>query len=1071
MAKKATGEKYVVRELQLDSRREAELVADMWNRSEEGWPGGWTGGVPWTAERVMRDFMARRGYGQWVAEHGGQVVGYVNLLAHPSQPQRAYVGLLNARPDHHGRGVGRRLLRRAIDAAIEGGFERVDLGTWPGNLKAVPLYKKTGFFWAPETSVHMDNYIPTILRMPLLAGFFEGKDWYAIQERDLAVCEDVEYWNGVRVYRYRFAAEGRRVELVFDRLACMPASVVTDDVEVSVWVGAEDLPALVEHALHYEFHSRAGRPVRIGLLAQGEPGVPVSVEESFELRGARRLRVPFRLPGDLPRKKPGEPPHRVLSNISLDGVPLRLGTAVQVQDPVQIEYEGGAVPVGVPTPVHVNLRNRLPFPVTGALWAASGPAVQRGDEALAFRIRRGGRARVSLSVKAAEPGPHRLDLQVRFSDQTAVRLSKGTSPAREPVGRSSTVWLRALAPGAFVATEDQDQRNVTIESDRLVVVFHRYGGWTTITERERWRQLFGLGMPEAGPPFGEFRPVPTHYGYELRDIPGGTELTTRRDHEHYPGLALERRLAVTGSAIRLSCRLVNAADAPYVVELRTGADGRFPTGRFTLPWAGGLVQHERRSWNDWPMGDELAGPATRFAESWCAVDHDGLVCGLVWQGDPAEVAPTGGGGARLAYRPVTVAARGSADLPDLYLVGGSGDWRRVRNIWQTHVLTGELVSPRDKEPPARDVLRCSLADQPTVLVRATQRVPVRLETDQVRPLSGDARLRLPRAVTLAGGGRELQVPVRNLALNSPVTRSVSVRARAGQPTAGTGSLELAVQRVASRFDVPVIVLRAPGARLRLASSEDTVDVDTGCIRFTASAAHAGSVVSLDAGKGDLLRSSYPEPSPYLFANPWYGGVRAVVGNDWDRRSQQATRTLRTVALSGASGTTWQGAEVTATLTHRDWRWCRYRARYLGSAGCNLMAVLVRVENRTSAAMALGYGVEVWPADACRMAYVDVDGRPRACASDRYEFGFGELEWAAFDCGRRGFLAVVPRREPGWKLSIDGHDEGCFSTQSRQGWVQLRPDFARTESLTWIVACRTLEEAHAYRALAALEGLP
>ena len=57
---------YIVRELKVGDRTEAELLADMWNRSEEGWPGGWTGGVPYTAERVLHDFMTWHHFGAWL---------------------------------------------------------------------------------------------------------------------------------------------------------------------------------------------------------------------------------------------------------------------------------------------------------------------------------------------------------------------------------------------------------------------------------------------------------------------------------------------------------------------------------------------------------------------------------------------------------------------------------------------------------------------------------------------------------------------------------------------------------------------------------------------------------------------------------------------------------------------------------------------------------------------------------------------------------------------------------------------------------------------------------------------
>ena len=65
------------------------------------------------------------------------------------------------------------------------GYTRLDLNTWAGNLKAVPLYKKSGYFWVPETSVRMENY-PLIFRLPRQE-LFRQADWYRDFRRDLAL--------------------------------------------------------------------------------------------------------------------------------------------------------------------------------------------------------------------------------------------------------------------------------------------------------------------------------------------------------------------------------------------------------------------------------------------------------------------------------------------------------------------------------------------------------------------------------------------------------------------------------------------------------------------------------------------------------------------------------------------------------------------------------------------------------------------------------------------------------------------------------------------------------------------
>ncbi|MHC4591707.1 MAG: GNAT family N-acetyltransferase, partial [Planctomycetota bacterium] len=727
-------DQYTLREMRIGNRREAELLADMWNRSDAGWPGGWTGGVPITADRVLSEEMQWDCYGQWVVEHGGEIVGLVSMMADPSQPQRGYLGMLNARPDHHGRGVGKRLVRRCVDCATEAGLAELDLYTWAGNLKAVPLYKKMGFFWAPETSVEMQNFIPTIVRTPLLADFFGKHDWYEVQERDLAVAEDVDHWRGVRVYRYRFAAEGQTIEVVADRWARMLTAVETNEVSVAAWVGKEDLSALQEHTLRYELRNKTDRSLQVSIIAQGEPGVPVSLEESFELRGRRRLTVPFRLPADLERKKPGEPAHRILTTVTVDGVPVKLGTAVRMRDPVEIESADWAFAAGKWSEIHIKLRNRLPFPVSGSLWLGAPAELERSKGQLTFRIARGGWTRVSLRLRASRPGAFPVEARVNFSRETAQRLAKGKTPALAPRGRVRTLWVRAFAPGTFAVSNDAETHRLTVESDRMRVMFDRSGGYLAVWHRAVGRGLMQVWMPEAGPPFGQFSPVPPVYDVEVRERAGAVDLTIRRPMERHPGLTLERTVVVTAEMLELRHRLVNATDRRAEVKVKAGLHGSLGGQKITVPGAQGLIQHDRRNGDRWPGWREIAGRSSEFSETWIAAEEEGAVAGVVWDGD-AEVSPSGGGGAELTFGPVAVPAGGASDLPTIRAIVGPGDYKTVRSAWETYVRAEPLLTPAERNPEIRKLLRGGLSDVPLLLKRSPQRTALELATEQRRKLT------------------------------------------------------------------------------------------------------------------------------------------------------------------------------------------------------------------------------------------------------------------------------------------------------------------------------------------------
>jgi GNAT superfamily N-acetyltransferase len=102
---------FIIRELRLND--DAAGLAEMWNASDREGAGGWTRGVPETAERI------------------GQIVGYGDLQAQAGQTEMAYLPLLNVRPDFHGKGVGKALVLKVLECTIELGYKQLmSMGQW-----------------------------------------------------------------------------------------------------------------------------------------------------------------------------------------------------------------------------------------------------------------------------------------------------------------------------------------------------------------------------------------------------------------------------------------------------------------------------------------------------------------------------------------------------------------------------------------------------------------------------------------------------------------------------------------------------------------------------------------------------------------------------------------------------------------------------------------------------------------------------------------------------------------------------------------------------------------------------
>ena len=151
-------------------------LAEMWSRSGDSW-GGYS--VEFTEESIQRDMERSVHVGCFLAVAGEEVVGYCKVGTWAEEEGSLYVDTLNVRPDFHGKKIGKALMLKAVERTIELGWPRLDLDTWPGNTKAVPLYKKTGFFWEErEGDVYLVNFIPEVLANELVKDRFQTIDWY-----------------------------------------------------------------------------------------------------------------------------------------------------------------------------------------------------------------------------------------------------------------------------------------------------------------------------------------------------------------------------------------------------------------------------------------------------------------------------------------------------------------------------------------------------------------------------------------------------------------------------------------------------------------------------------------------------------------------------------------------------------------------------------------------------------------------------------------------------------------------------------------------------------------------------
>jgi len=89
----------------------------------------------------------------WVAELNGKIIGSVAIVRHTNN--EAQLRWLLVHPDCRGKGLGKRLMRKAINFCKEAGYDLVFLWTVSDLKKAGALYKLFGFVKTKEKTHHI----------------------------------------------------------------------------------------------------------------------------------------------------------------------------------------------------------------------------------------------------------------------------------------------------------------------------------------------------------------------------------------------------------------------------------------------------------------------------------------------------------------------------------------------------------------------------------------------------------------------------------------------------------------------------------------------------------------------------------------------------------------------------------------------------------------------------------------------------------------------------------------------------------------------------------------------------
>ena len=1038
----------------LDIDKHAQAVADMWNASDANWPGTWTGGVPETAENVKRGYELQESIETFLCMDGDVVAGFCKVMPDLDEPGVDYVALVNVPPSHAKRGIARRLLQRANALAVERGSSRLDLHTWSANLPAVPLYKKVGFMWMPDTDLHMLNFMPAVLRLDAARQFFATRDWYRVFRRELDQVPDEERWQDMKVFTYRFAdspddpadADPALVVRV-DREARAICALDTPAYAVAATASRLDPPRGGEVTLRWTLTNRGDAPLPVTVVATGNEELLIAHRASAEVApGATEvLEATCRIAPDAKDVRQGKPVPAVKSVLLVGEQVVELSTGLRPRPALEITTWPSLITLlpGQRRKVQVRLRNRLGSAATVDLRAsgAEGLELDWTQRELSVAAEGWSDAELEVGVPAGRSDAYSLSL----SASCAVN---GSSLRVEPEPRH----VFAVEPGGLVAAKEKE--SLRIENDHFRAVVVQRGGSFRLVNPLTGDGMIAAGAM-AGPPFSpsEFRTL--DYDLELLRNHTGVRAVAATRSKRWPGFVFRCHFDFSaGPLIQLGAEIDNdGTEARKIQIMQLLNPGG---GRKVLPFATGLTAGE--DWADFPGADDVdSKKPEKWAERWAATEkRDGTVVGAIWS-DGLEEVTAGGAHLLTAARELAPQTRLSAE--PMWIYCGPGRWQVVRDLWRRRE---GIEPPRDAAPDLPiETVRARVEPSPWIAGPDSRPVTLVVEHAATWPVAGKATLIPPAGWQLD----PTEVDLSAATWQSAGRAQVEATPPGDAPAAGLVRVKVSGAEFDRELDVPVIAFgSAPPPRV--SADGDEWRIEAGRYEALVTPRHGGTTSSWKVDGVEQLASPYPETGSIGFLLPWHGGITPILmmGNvAFPGRMWAETFAAEEVEEKDDHGLVWRGVKVSAESTHEDSRGMSLEASTLVSAGAPVLKSVVRLTNRSGALQDPTFGSMVFCSPGGERAHTrQFSGEGVAIKpSARYVFHTSAIWAAAVNSETDATLLICSDREiEVAKFSSDG---GHF--------LNLRGpavgNGASVESVCYLVAAESLEAALPWRALTEL----
>lgn len=900
-------------------KEDAMKLAELFNSFDrEGlWPGGFTGGVPYTAERVLDSFpVGVKNICILISTCKGKFTGICTLHPHSEDAEAAYIGVLGVHPEYLGIGHGKALILRSLQIATENNLRRIDLGTWAGNLRAVPLYKKCGMFWVPETSVEMQDYIPGIINFPLAREFFKKHDWYSSQKRKLELIPDEFRLKEIEVFPYEFSKDGDHLKVLVDRYGrgILGIERTLDGKHIKIVCKLEDHKVIagLEHELMIEIRNDTKSYIQGSVFLSGFNGLSFTTfpQQSFNIKNgaSTKLNAKFIVSPETDVPDISRKQKAIKANLTINGelIPLEIGMRILPILEFKAYPESITVMPGTKGTIQLNVFNNSKEQFNGKIFVIDEVNKLSADKiAIPIEVPPKSHSGFNIGIKVENDQPTSLiPLEL---------LAKGNVEGANVETKTKLIYVKCLRPGGIVASVENTKqgRLVIVENEELMASVLLRGALLEITYKKASngrQKIWSRGGFGVGPPFGFVKPI--NYDYKVLRKPESLELVLSGLHPDKPGVKMLRILTFYAgtSLIKERIRIVNMdPDVTYKLNVRISGRSSLMSMYTMIVPLEEIMEHEMIGF---PVSEsDLPTDPEDYKESWiCFQSQTQDFCfAQIWSNEKLSKIRIG---EQSLFSPEYALGQikpgQSACTSELYYVIEKGNWQTIRRKWET--LIEKKLSLGEEIIKAKRLFNVKLGQ--TIFYDNTElRTQLEVVNFRSKGVSGKIVLAPPGGWKISPS----EIEVKKVTLKSRFTANVSLTPPA-QAELGTysGTISFSTDKQEIRFPLDLCLLsRVAKLPVTVLADKDedkaVFKVSNGLLQYKASAEFAGCLYFLGKDEENQLGTSFPRIGTKVFLENYSGGIRALcLGERFDFQKSKTHEELYKAELVEEGH--WKGIE-------------------------------------------------------------------------------------------------------------------------------------------------------------------